>query len=348
MNSPYEILGVSRSASDETIKAAFHKAAKASHPDLNADDRTAEERLRRVIAAYQILKCPQQRAAYDLQLRNLRRARARGFAVPVFAGLVSGTVVALAVWLSMPQLHTQVASGLSRTSTIVGPMPGQSAEQSRASPARQWQQVEASGDPKAIWAFVVRNPDAPESALARSRLIGLIDTAEDVSLLHVLRLVATDTIAERARERLVRLGALAVARAEVADVPPSNSVQASREKTIAVVSREEPVSPAVEVKSVKMVSREEPALQAAEVVTIDVATRVEPALQAPVAAPRKGGNREKPVARKTIRIPRNGAKRRAASHTGVKQAASENRETSTCAGSQSCAGSATALFGVGF
>jgi hypothetical protein len=70
--------------------------------------------------------------------------------------------------------------------------------------AKEWEQVQAGGDPRAIWAFAVRNPHAPESVAARSKLVALIDAAEDVSLLHVLRLVATDAIAERAQQRLFR------------------------------------------------------------------------------------------------------------------------------------------------
>jgi molecular chaperone DnaJ len=49
MISPYDILGVPQNASDETIKAAFHRAAKACHPDLHAADPTAEERLRQAV-----------------------------------------------------------------------------------------------------------------------------------------------------------------------------------------------------------------------------------------------------------------------------------------------------------
>ena len=51
MNTPYDILGVPRSASDEAIKAAFHSAAKACHPDLNAGDPSAAQKLKQLIAA---------------------------------------------------------------------------------------------------------------------------------------------------------------------------------------------------------------------------------------------------------------------------------------------------------
>src|SRR5882672_4788046 len=116
MISPYDILGVPQCASDETIKAAFHRAAKACHPDLHAADPTAEQRLRQAVAAYQLLKNPEQRAAFDLHLKACRRKKARRLAVPALAGLVSGGAVAFVVWLSVSPSHTQIASSLQRVS----------------------------------------------------------------------------------------------------------------------------------------------------------------------------------------------------------------------------------------
>src|SRR5882672_2874925 len=76
----------------------------------------------------------------------------------------------------------------------------------RAEPrlAREWGQVRESDDPMAIAAFAARHPEASESRLARSKLIGLIETADDVALLNILGL-GTGDIAERAQQRLSRL-----------------------------------------------------------------------------------------------------------------------------------------------
>lgn len=61
----YEVLGVSRSADDNEIKRAFRKLAKDYHPDRNPGDENAEIRFKEVNEAYEALKDPQRRAAYD-------------------------------------------------------------------------------------------------------------------------------------------------------------------------------------------------------------------------------------------------------------------------------------------
>lgn len=61
----YELLGVQRDADGGTIKSAYRKLAMQCHPDRNPGDSEAEARFKAVNEAYDVLKDPQKRAAYD-------------------------------------------------------------------------------------------------------------------------------------------------------------------------------------------------------------------------------------------------------------------------------------------
>ncbi|MEC7380866.1 MAG: molecular chaperone DnaJ [Pseudomonadota bacterium] len=61
----YEVLGVQKNASDGEIKKAFRNLAKDNHPDKNPNDQAAETRFKEINEAYETLKDPQSRSAYD-------------------------------------------------------------------------------------------------------------------------------------------------------------------------------------------------------------------------------------------------------------------------------------------
>jgi len=125
MPEPYGLLGVQAGASEAEVRAAFRRAAKKCHPDMNAGDRAGERRLRRLIAARDFLLSPGQHfsnrkaAGHPLKLGapNDRRA-------PLFAGTFTGAGFLLFLLLILrPPVLFSATSGPFQTSIIDSPIP---------------------------------------------------------------------------------------------------------------------------------------------------------------------------------------------------------------------------------
>jgi DnaJ-class molecular chaperone len=65
MRDPYEVLGVSKSASEAEIKKAFRSLAKKHHPDTHAGDATAQKKFQEISGAYEIVGDKEKRAKFD-------------------------------------------------------------------------------------------------------------------------------------------------------------------------------------------------------------------------------------------------------------------------------------------
>ena len=61
----YDILGVTREASDDEIRRTYRKLARKFHPDVNPGKKEAEERFKEISAAYEVLSDEKKRKAYD-------------------------------------------------------------------------------------------------------------------------------------------------------------------------------------------------------------------------------------------------------------------------------------------
>jgi hypothetical protein len=170
----------------------------------------------------------------------------------------------------------------------------------------------------------------------------------DIPTLQVLRLVAADAIAERARERLLHLEAWASAKANgVATAAPSSDPPASQSTAAKEVKPEEALAQAAEDRTIKEAKREEPSLQVPERKVIQEAKREEPLLQ-PYAATKEATG-EEPAPARLARSSRNvPARLRPTSQASLPQPASESKSTSACSGSRPCSSSVSTLFGVGF
>ena len=75
----YKLLGVSRTADEKAIQAAFRKQARKHHPDVNPGDKAAEERFKDVNQAKEVLLNPASRKLYDRYGEDWPRYRDAGF-----------------------------------------------------------------------------------------------------------------------------------------------------------------------------------------------------------------------------------------------------------------------------
>ena len=88
----YEVLGVTRQASDQELKSAYRKLALKHHPDRNPGDHAAEERFKEASEAYQVLSDADKRAAYDRYGHAGVSGAGQGFGGPFAGGVDIGDI----------------------------------------------------------------------------------------------------------------------------------------------------------------------------------------------------------------------------------------------------------------
>ena len=66
----YQILGISKNATDKEIKKAYRKLARKYHPDVNSNNKKAESKFKQLNEANEVLSNTQNRAKYDKYVEN--------------------------------------------------------------------------------------------------------------------------------------------------------------------------------------------------------------------------------------------------------------------------------------
>jgi len=226
MTTHYQLLGVPPNADHKTIRAAYRKALKESHPDLHGGDIAAEQRSKRIIEAYTVLTEPDERANYDRSLGHGRRQRQRLLLITAFASMgivgIGGLVLLLLLHATEPgsPVETRIAGFQAPADMAVqraadrgsppvqaAPEPPHADDPTLSPSPRQiaWLLIEKNGDLTEMATFLYRYPDGPEAPFALARLEQMIDAAEDGTKLEALRPIVAGLLAQRLEIRIAQL-----------------------------------------------------------------------------------------------------------------------------------------------
>jgi hypothetical protein len=321
MKTLYDLLGARPEDDAEALKNAFRRAAKANHPDLHAGDPDAPMRFKRIVGAYDILRHAEQRATYDRLLEfereQLRSASKRYTMRKVVSDAVA--VVALAIVMAGGYtLFTRIStiSVASRTSVqavrVVELAVRGPAETAAVQPAEQADAADR---------------DEPHDILARMDIPGVAA-------------VSTGVASEPNTSSVPGIAG---------GGPAPNAAETKIEVTKTINAFSAPIDPA-DAKTTADVLKKSYGIEPLD------QNNARPAGGRPSSLEKDNGvsspsdptiSGEKRDMRMSGR-PRPAPKRQAMNHASFKQVSLENRNTSACSGSQSCASDVPPLFGLGF
>jgi hypothetical protein len=206
MGNLYSVLGVPRDASSAAIKAAYYRLAKQYHPDTHAGE-AAQQRIREVNEAYQVLSDSGARAAYDLLLDRQRAVAQtrlwRGVAAGAVAfALTFGSVPLLVLWQQSRTAHTEARAPAGSDVAQSEGARGATLERHEAPPilalrADIQDEIALTPPPQPSVAPAPLNLGSAQSAMRRKQMAGLVKWQRGVARTRSDTRSGAPTAAER-------------------------------------------------------------------------------------------------------------------------------------------------------
>jgi curved DNA-binding protein CbpA len=331
MKNLYDLLGVRPDDDAENLRKAYRKAAKASHPDLHGGDPDSAARFRQIVEAFNILRDAEQRAAYNRVLEFQRkpfRAKLKRTISELKHHILHDAVVAVVLSIVLAGGYTLFVR---ISETPVDEAAGTTGDEPEGTVAAQAAQRDGAERDKLDRMAGPLMPIAPRAVASAANDPGALEMTKDEPVPRQAQ--QTIDVAERNDHPGVAIDQPS-ATAGAGDLGKSQGIRP--------FDRHEAQSADVEFSAR---GRHDFAPDRSS----SGGTLFDDKRGSQLSDP--GGENTGDVKVPEIKAPARPlmrVKRRIASRTPLKQALLQDRNASTCTGSQSCAGDVPPLFGVGF